>query len=81
MTKTIKIYDGVIVRTDGKEQRFDYIPDIWEAFRWDIENNEEQKNASLEITRALIGFGYVDLTFAMPKGHTMEIEIIPPTND
>lgn len=77
MTKTIKLYDGVIVKTDGKEYKFDYIPEIWEAFGWDVENNPEQNNAALEITRALIGCGYCDLTFSMPEGHTMEIELIP----
>lgn len=75
--KTIKLYDGVRIKTDGQTYDVQYIADIWEMFDWDIENNPLEKEASLEITRSLIGFGFIDLTPSMPSGHTMTIEVIP----
>ena len=78
---SIKLYDGVIVKSDGKEIRLDYIADLWPLFKWDIENDESASAAALEVTRQLMAFGYVDMSAAIPKGHTLTVEIIPPTND
>lgn len=74
---TIKLYDGVRIKTDGETYDVKYIADIWEMFGWDIENNPLEKEASLEITRCLIGLGFIDLTSSMPEGHTLTIEVIP----
>lgn len=80
-TFKIKLYDGVIVKSDGEEIRLDHIADLWPLFKWDIKNDESAKAAALEVTRQLIAFGYVDMSAAIPKGHTLTVEIIPPTND
>lgn len=76
-TRHIKLYDGVRVNYDGEETTVKHINDLWEMFNWDIDNDESANNAALEVTRALIGMGYIDLTRAMPKGHTLTVEIIP----
>lgn len=78
-TFSIKIADGIRIITSKEIVTIEgfSMPKVWEYFGWDIENNAQQKESSMEITRALYCFGRVDLT-EFTKGHkTLILEVIP----
>ena len=75
--RTIKLFEGVKVVYDGEETIVKSPAELWEMFNWDIKNDPEADAAASEVTRQLIGWGYIDMTPAMPNGHTLTVEIIP----
>ena len=75
MAKSIKLYDGVRVEYKGKTHIYESPVELWEAFGWDIKNDENAHKASLEITRNLVGFGYCQ--FNDDNGREVYIEFIP----
>lgn len=52
-------------------------PKLWEFFKWDIENDAEANECSLEIVRQFMMFGRVDLSALRKDGKTLIIEVIP----
>ena len=77
-TESFKLYDGVIITHKGEVTKLDYICELWDAFGWDIDANEEAKKCADIITRNLVGMGFCDLR--ANDGFPVHIEIIPPTN-
>ena len=78
MKKTIKLYDGVAVNFRGETKRYDYIPDLWEAWRWDIESDQKAKQCAEETTRQLFCMG--ECVISLPEG-TMLINLLPATEE
>ena len=78
-TRRIKIADGIKIITSDEIVTIEgfSMPKVWEYFGWDIENDAMQNEASLEITRALLMFGRVDLTEWVQPRKTLILEIIP----
>lgn len=61
MPKEIKLYDGVKVQYKGETKIYESPLELWQAFGWDIFNDENAHKCSLEITRNLVAFGYCEL--------------------
>lgn len=74
--KTIKIWDGVNVITENETIFCESPCDIWELFNWDIENDPNAKECSLEITRQLFCFHEIDLS-AMNHGKKLVLRVVP----
>lgn len=78
-TFEIKLFEGIRVVTSEKtfEIREGGFPKLWEFFKWDIENDAEANECSLEIVRQFMMFGRVDLSALRGDGKTLIIEVIP----
>lgn len=78
-THTIKLFEGIRVVMSEKtfEIREGGFPKLWEFFKWDIENDSEANECSLEIVRQFMMFGRVDLSALRDDGKTLIIEVIP----
>lgn len=79
--KTIKLYDGIKIITSREIRNVKYIPDVWDAFGWDIHNDKIANECSLEITKQLICFGRVDLSQFTTDGSTLILEVIPVSEE
>ena len=79
MTKSLKIYDGIMMLYKGETQKIDSFPDLWKMFGWDIKNDPKAKECSLEIVRTLYCWG--DITLNDTKGCPMHLQIIRPEID
>ena len=77
MTKTItiKMYEGVKLTCRDRTEFFEGPRDIWDAFGWDIDNDETAADCAREVTRCLIGLGYCDLKDN--DGDTIHLEVVP----
>lgn len=78
-TFSIKIADGIRIITSKEIVTIEgfSMPKVWEYFGWDIENNADQDASAMEITRALMMFGRVDLTELVKPRKTLILEVIP----
>ena len=78
-TRSIKIADGIKIITSDEIVTIEgfSMPKVWEYFGWDIKNNANQNDSALEITRALMMFGRVDLTEFTENRKTLILEVIP----
>lgn len=76
MEKEIKICDGFRVIYDGEEIIMDTLSEVFEAIHWGGDDPETQEARTIFV-KNMWCFGYVDLTMAMPKGHTLIIHAIP----
>ena len=75
----IKLYEGVIIEHKGETIKLDYIPQIWEQFGWDTENDKDAKACALAITRELICYG--DFKTQDANGREIYIKLIPPKEE
>lgn len=73
----IKLFEALEVNYDGEIIRVNSFPELWDMFHWDIKNDESANNAALEVTRMIVATGYIDMTAAMPEGHTLTVSVIP----
>lgn len=71
--KTIKLWDGWKVTYDGEETVCKSPPEVWELFKWDIDNDPNAKECADIITREIYCFGSIDISVMCP-GHTLTIK-------
>lgn len=74
--KTIKLWDGVNVITEDETIFCEGARDIWELFKWDIDNDPMAKECATEITRQLFCFHECDLS-AMNNGKKLLLRVVP----
>lgn len=55
--QSIKIYDYIVMEHLGKTKKFDSPKSLYDFWGWDTENNPQEKECALAITRELICFG------------------------
>lgn len=78
-TFEMKLFEGLRVVTSEKviEFREGGFPRLWEFFKWDIKNDPKAHECSIEIVRAIMMFGRIDLSALRNDGKTLIVEVIP----
>ena len=80
-TRYVKICDGFRVTYDGETYEIENsLSKLWDMIGWGDDDDEVIREARGEVLRHLYGWGYIDMTCAMPKGHTLRIDVIPCKN-